>query len=447
MSKLNTAKANHDVTTHEGGRAFGHLTDVQNLRRAVLSCLLWENQFYEDGVTIADRIVEYGNMVPVNVLADLVIEARQDHNLRHVPLLLLSVLAGRAQGTSLVSDTIYKTISRADELSEFLCVYAQINGVTPDKVKSKMSAQVKKGLARAFGKFDAYQLAKYNRKGAITLKDVLFLTHPRPANDEQQKLWKNLVDGTLSAPDTWEVGLSGGEDKKETFTRLLKENKLGYMALLRNLRNMVEAGVDEKLVRDAIISGNKSKILPFRFIAAAKYAPRFDSALNDAMIESIKELPSLTGTTVVLVDVSYSMVGIKVSAKSDMDRMNAASALGASVNGDDVRVFSFSNAVVEVPNRMGLAGVDAIQNSQGNSGTRLRAAIEEINSKVKYDRIIVITDEQSQDGNGTPLAGSKAYLINVASNKNGVGYGAWTHIDGFSENVLKYIYELENVLD
>jgi 60 kDa SS-A/Ro ribonucleoprotein len=83
---------------------------------------------------------------------------------------------------------------------------------------------------------------------------------------------------------------------------------------------------------------------------------------------------------------------------------------------------------------------DAIIRSQVHSGTWLGKAVAEINAK-KFDRLIVITDEQSHDPVPAPKA--KGYLINPASNKNGVGYGPWTHIDGFSENVLRFIYETE----
>jgi hypothetical protein len=92
-----------------------------------------------------------------------------------------------------------------------------------------------------------------------------------------------------------------------------------------------------------------------------------------------------------------------------------------------------------------MAGVDAIVKSQQHGGTRLGMAVAEINARVKADRLIVITDEQSHDA--VPNAFAKGYMINVASNKNGVGYGAWTHIDGFSEGVLRYIYEAERERD
>ena len=101
-------------------------------------------------------------------------------------------------------------------------------------------------------KFDAYQLAKYDRDGPVRIRDVLFLVHAKPKDAAQEKVWKELVDGTLAAPDTWEVALSAGKDKRETFERLIAENKLGGLALLRNLRLMQNAGVPRATIAAAI---------------------------------------------------------------------------------------------------------------------------------------------------------------------------------------------------
>lgn len=443
--------------THEGGLAATHLTPEQQLRRSVMSCMLFEDTFYEDGIEISERIIRHASDVTPSVLANTALEARRVHNLRHVPLLLLSVLAKTGRGSSIVSDAIAATISRADELAEFVAVYAKANGVTPDKVKPKLSAQVKKGLAKAFTKFDEYQLAKYNRDGAVKLRDVLFLCHAKPKNNEQAEVWQRLIAGELKTPDTWEVNLSkGGKkktegDKREIWEHMLAGGKLGYLALLRNLRNMVEAGVSTTLIEKAIINrAGAHKVLPFRYVAAARACPQLEPDIDEALCASILEMPKLSGRTVVLVDVSYSMTK-GISAKSDMTCMDAACALASILNCEHLRVFSFSNDCVEVPPRRGMAGVDAIRQSQDWGGTRLFEAIEFVNRNVEYDRIIVITDEQAHshaDWRGRAISmpdpvGKHAYVINTAPYQNGVGYGKWTHVDGFSESVIRFIHELE----
>lgn len=424
------------IKTHEGAPAWVDNPE-RELRRAVLSCLLWEDQFYENGVDIADRISGLASKLPAEIVASLAVEARAVFNLRHVPLLLLTVLAKTGAGKPhLVADTIEKVVQRADELGELLALYWK-GGRKP------LPAQFKKGLSRAFMKFDAYSLAKYDRDNGVKLRDVLFLTHAKPKDEGQATVWKKLVDKTLESPDTWEVALSGGADKKETFTRLLKENQLGYLALLRNLRNMAQAGVDEKLVMDAITARKKGaeRVFPFRFIAAARAAPQYERALDKSLLKAIEMIPEFPGKTIVLVDVSGSMEA-QLSGKSDMTRMDAAAALAAIVPGD-VRVFTFSHAVVEAPPRKGMAGVDAVVRSQPHGGTYLGAAVKAVND-LPHDRLIVITDEQSHDVVPQPKA-AYAYMINVASYKPSVSYGAWTKIEGFSEGVIRYINEIESL--
>lgn len=447
--KLNIAQK-FPEKTHEGAPA-SRMTAEQALRRSVLSCLLWEREFYEDGQTIADRIVELAGKVNADKVMALAAEARGTFNLRHVPLLLISALAKHGK---LKASGVEAVIQRADELAELLVIHAKVNGVEPSKIKGHIPNQMKQGLASAFTKFNEYALAKYDRAGAVRLRDVLFLCHAKPKDDEQASLWKRLVGNELATPDTWEVALSGGADKKEAFTRLLTEGKLGYLAVLRNLRNMTEAGVDPGLIRDAIIARKGAeRVLPFRYIAAARACPQMEPALDQALSEAILASPIFEGRTAILVDVSGSMAE-RLSSRSDLKRMDAAAALASMIHGDR-RVFSFSNNVVEVPPRTGMAGVDAIIRSQPHGGTALFDAVAAVNANVPYDRIVVITDEQANatswgygrmGGSLTSMPApncKKAYVINVASAQNGVGYGPWVHIDGFSEAVLRFIHEHE----
>lgn len=433
--RTNVATKFNEVT-HEGGKA-KRLTVEQQLRRTVLSCLLWEKEFYEDGKGIADRIHDLCEGVTPETIAALAIEARSVHHLRHVPLLLLKSLANYGSG-KMVADAIYETIQRADELAEFLSIY-WMDGRKP------LSNPMKKGLARAFQKFSPYQLAKYNRDGAVKLRDVLFLCHAKPKDDEQSATWKSLVDGTLSPPDTWEVSLSRGDDKKETFERLIRSGSIGYLALLRNLRNMVAAGCDEQLVKNAILCRKGAdRVLPFRYVAAARAVPQLEPTIDIALLAATTELPPMDGRTLILVDISASMDN-PLSSRSDMTRIDAACALASIVNGESLRVFSFSNSCIEVPPRRGMAGIDAIKSSQMHGGTYLGQAVAQMNT-IPHDRLIVITDEQSADRVPPPVA-DKAYMINVASYRNGVGYNdGWTHIDGFSEGVLRYIAETERLI-
>lgn len=431
---MRTNKSNKSaIFTHEGAPA-ARINAYQQLRRSVLACLLWEKTFYEDGDMIAMRIVENAKACTKEQVAALAVEARTVFGLRHAPLMLLLDLIRR--GGPGVAETIRDTISRPDEITELVSLY-WLPGKRP------LSAQLKRGLAMAFDKFNEYSLAKYNQDGAVKLRDVLFLSHAKGADPDRDALYKRLANRQLATPDTWEVQLSGGADKKETFERLIREGKLGYLALLRNLRNMVDAGCDLDLVKGAIVARKGAKLVfPFRYVAAARAAPQLEPHLDLALIEAVSQGVRLPGTTIVLVDVSGSM-DAKLSAKSDMTRMDAAATLASVLNGD-LRVFSFSHDTKEVPARRGMAGVDVIIKSQPHGGTELGSAIRKANA-IKHDRLIVITDEQSSQPVPAPVA-DKAYMINTAAYKNGVGYGnGWTHIDGFSEAVIRYIAAIEGL--
>ncbi len=459
--KINVATKQPQVFTHEGALATKAPNAAVDLRRAVMACLLWEDQFYESGIAIADRIKELVPKVPAEVVANFAIKAREEMKLRHVPLLLVREMArGPVAHRLLVGKTLAAVIQRADELSEFLAIYWK-DGRQP------LSAQVKKGLAAAFPKFNEYALAKYNRDGAVKLRDALFLSHAKPADalpraytkaerkaerdgkvkpfplTPGERRFKALVDGSLATPDTWEVELSAGKDKGETFARLIVEDKLGALALLRNLRNMVEAKVDAGLIQMAIEKMDTARVLPHRFIAAARAVPQLEHLLEAPMLASTANLPKLPGRTIILVDISPSM-DYPLSQRSDLTRRDAA--FGLAIIAREVceqpAIVSFSQDAVVVPSRRGFALRDAILHSQPSTGTLLGLAVRKC-AAIGYDRIIVITDEESQDAVPGPLAATRPYMLNVATYKNGVGYGQWNKIDGFSEAVIRYIAEAE----
>lgn len=407
MSRLNVPAL--APLTHERGPA--HTTDSgRHLRRTVSTCLLWENTFYEAGNEIAERIAELVPQVEPQKVADLATEARDRLQLRHVPLFLLRELARRKGTGPIVGKALGHVIQRADELAEFLAMYW-------NEKRQPLAAGVKRGLAAAFGKFDEYWLAKYDRASKIKLRDVLFLVHAKPKDDSQ---WKRLVEG-----------------------------KLGGLAVLRNLRNMQQVGVDESLIRARLGQGI-ARALPFRFVTAAGYAPNLEGALEAAMLKGVAELQALPGKTDLLVDVSGSM-DERIARKSETTRTDAASGLAIFLREKAERVAfaTFSNQVAVMPPRRGFALRDAIKSSQPHQGTYLRRALQllrddrQVTGCSGLDRVIVITDEQSHDGI-LPAFTNLAYVVNVAPYKHGVSYrDGWTHIDGWSGRVIDYVREAE----
>lgn len=423
--------------THEGAPA-ARLNKSQKLRRLVMASMLWEDQFYIDGITQAEYVKQALLEASPEEVAQVAIEAREKMKLRHMPLFLVRELARHPnkEARKLVGETLARVIQRPDELAEFLAIYWK------DK-KQPLSAQVKKGLATAFKKFNEYELAKWQKAdAAIKLRDVLFLTHACPENG-QEELFKKIVDQTLTTPDTWEVALSAGSDKKETWTRLLSEKKLGALALLRNLRNMQTVGVPDADIREGLKNMKVERVLPFRFISAAKYAPSLEPELEDAMYRCLEGAPKLKGKTVFCVDTSGSMRS-SVSGKSEISRQDAAVALAIILREicEDAQIIAFGSTAGFVRPRRGFALRDEIGNGKFGHGTDTRAAVMLAATK-GYDRIVVITDEQSATSIGNPLIGTKGYMLNVAAYQNGVGGTGWNRIDGWSEAVVDYIQELE----
>lgn len=432
--KTNTKSLNMGKT-HEGALSVPS-SPVKELRRAMMAYMLFEGQFYESGEDSAKRMQGLIKSVKFDEAAQIAIDAREKMKLRHAPLFLVRELLRYHKGRQ-IGDLIARVIQRPDECGELLALYWK------DGKDQPLTAQLKIGLARALKKFNEYQLAKWNKDGAVKLRDVLFLSHSRPGDADQAAVFKKLAENKLTTPDTWEVALSGGADKKEAFTRLIQEKKLGAMALLRNLRGMIESGVSEDVIRDGLHSMKADRVLPFRFISAAKYAPRLEDELESAMFKSLAEVPKLGGKTALLIDHSGSMQAT-VSARSEISRFDAAAALAMILREtcDRVRVFTFSDRMIEVPPRRGFAMVQAVREVINPVRTMLGSAVRTVYQVFpECDRIIVVTDEQSADR--PPHPQGRGYIINVGGNKNGIGYGPWVTIDGWSENVIEYIRESE----
>ena len=377
--------------THEGARAV-KISPEQELRRTVMACFLWEDTFYETGEAVADRIKDLVGKVPAAKVIEMAIEARTKHQLRHVPLWLLVALIQKKSPSEaergLIGRAIPEVIGRPDELGEFLALYWK-DGKLP------LTRQMKIGLANAFKKFNEYSLAKYDSdKAAIKLRDVMFLCHPRPDNDDQKALFQRVAERTLKTPDTWEVALSGGANKKETFERLMAERKLGVLAFIRNFRNMSRAGVEKDTVRGYASTLKVEKALPFRFIAAARAVPAWSDIAEEMMLRCLNRHDTLMGKTVIVVDNSGSMHGTRISRRSDLDRADAAGAVAVLIREvcEDCAVIGYGTLAEVVPAHFhGLSLIDAIRRGPGG-GTDTGKALELANS-LGYDRIIVITDE------------------------------------------------------
>lgn len=433
-------------------------SNISLLRRVVLANLLWENVAYVDGVSVANEIKRLIPLCKAEDVYNLAIEARVMQKLRHTPLFIAVEMCKYPEHKLFVKDLLPRIITRADMLTDFLAIYWK------DK-KCPICNQAKKGLEAAFHNFNEYKLAKYDRDSAIKLRDVMFLVHAKPKNEYEEELFKKVADRTLKTPETWEVMLSRGDDKKETWTKLITEKKIGGLAMLRNISNMQKADVERNVIKKGLENLKSSMLLPLDFWKAAKMNDAFSRDIEDAMLEAYKNLPKIPGKTLFIVDVSGSM-GYLTSGNSQFSRMDQACAMAllaanqcedyelVATAGDDGRRTNASEWIKYPKRGFDLANqiMDTKRNI-GGGGIFTRQCLEWCKDTFKdksFDRIIIFSDSQDCDYPDKRIPkpfGKYNYIVDISANKKGVNYkGVWTaEISGWSQSFLTYIAALEGL--
>lgn len=446
---LNFRNQTAPVRNHENAPAYP-LTPAQELYAAVATAAL-SDQFYENADARLARLRALVAQNEPQFVARLAVYAREQLYLRSVPLVLAVELARGHCGDNLVSRLVARVVQRADEIPELLACYAQANGRTGTKTLGRLSKQVQRGLALAFNKFDAYQLAKYDRDGlAVRLRDALFLVHPTPRGAAQQAVFNQLVAGTLPVPYTWETKLSAAgqvaypspAERQAALTRtwetLVASGRLGYMALLRNLRNLLEANVSaETMARAAATLADPGQVararqLPFRFLAAYREVLALDAgrtapvlaALEAAIGSSARNLRGFGPATRVVVacDVSASMQK-PISPRSKVLLYDVGLVLGMLLQSRCQHVVTgiFGNTWqrVSLPQGQVLRNVQELYRREGEVGyaTNGHLVVRDLCQRREVvDKVMIFTDCQLWDsaGQGNTLAQEwAAYRANV----------------------------------
>jgi 60 kDa SS-A/Ro ribonucleoprotein len=425
-------KAN-EVTNYEGAKAFV-LTPELELYTAIVTAALTDN-FYEKADERLQRIRELMAKNDAQFVAKLAVYAREQMHLRSVPMVLAVELAKQHNGNNLVSALTARVVQRADEITELLACYAQSNERKQPKQLNKLSKQLQKGLAEAFNRFDEYQFAKYNRDAQVKLRDALFLVHPKAKDELQQVLFDKIVKDELQVPFTWEVELSAigqlkydtAELKKEAvktkWEELIFSNKLGYMATLRNLRNILEAEVSNEALNKVcayIANANavaKSKQLPFRFLSAYSELKNVENgrvstvldALEDAVMHTAANIAGYDANTKVVIaaDVSGSMQ-TAVSARSKVQRFDIGLMLAMLLQSRCEHVitgmFGDTWKIINVAKKNILSNVMEFHRREGEVGysTNGHLVVEDLVSKNKVvDKIMMFTDCQLWNSTAT----------------------------------------------
>lgn len=437
------------TVNHQGALVYKTSAELE-LYTAVVTASL-SNTFYEKEIDRLTRIIGLIDKVEPSFVAKLAVYCREQMYLRSVPLVLITELSKSHNGDGLVGRTTQRVIQRADEITELLAYYQLSNLRTGDKQLNKLSKQMQKGVAQAFNKFDEYQFAKYNRKTAVTFKDALFLTHPKADSEAQQQVFDRIINDKLETPYTWEVELSAlgqleyasaGEKArtlKLKWEELIASGKLGYMALLRNLRNILQAGVSSPAIRKVgekladSTAVRRSKQLPFRFLAAYKeleplkleYTSWLMDALEDAIKVSAENISGFDLNIKVLIasDVSGSMYKA-VSAKSKIRCYDIGLVLSMLLASRSKNVatgiFGSTWKQVNMSRSNILSNVRKLDKMEGSVGYSTNAHLV-INSLIqtgrRMDKVMFFTDLQMWDstGSGNHIANSwKEYKMKVA---------------------------------
>lgn len=403
MSLFNkNTKAKTVTTNHVGAKAYAHTAEYR-LVSMLLTSFVQESYYRAANDGAKEMIALLGEVDPY-FAAQAAVYARREFGMRSVTHLLAAALAEKASGTDWGRRFFDRIVRRPDDMLEITAAYRALNK------GSNLTNAMKKGFAAAFDRFDGYQLAKY-RAGtkAIKLIDMVNLVRPVPTQRNATAL-QQLVEGTLRNVDTWEAKLSQagtqvqGEDKEqaktEAWAEMIREGKLGYMALLRNLRNLLQAGLqdaeftqviaqltDERAIRKSLqfpfrflsayaeieplleekpLKETGATAIPFRKLASlmgaetedavAQVNERFQTrvmevldGLEKAVNVSVANLPVLSGKTAVLTDNSGSMRG-------DAGGASAVSALSKRTTADIANLFAVLCAQRYAQTYIGLFG-------------------------------------------------------------------------------------------
>lgn len=462
MSKFNSSQTIR--TTNRSGYAAYKMPEKQKLVTQVLTSFFNEKKFYGDNSAEMQETIKKVIAQDPKFVANLAVFARREFNMRSVAHVLVAHLAHEVAGKPYTREVVKAVSLRGDDVTEIMACYLDLFG-------KPIPNALKKGISDAMQGFDEYTLAKYKGEGkAVKMRDLLCLCRPTPKDAAQSDLWKRLLNNELQTPFTWETQLSANGNNAETWETLIDSGKVGYMALLRNLRNILKANpsnidkVYSYLQNPEAVK--RSKQLPFRYLAAFKEVAdiggsRVLDVLENAIDASIENLPKLPGTTVIAVDISGSM-NDPVSQKSSIRCHEIAMLLGLIANRicENSHFFMFNNELKrgQYSSRAGI--LSTVCGSRCGGGTNMVLPFQAMMDKrIHADRVIILSDNECNNGGGG-FFGYRRYPVQTIADefRKKSGDDIWVHaidlqgygtqqfhgsktniIAGWSEKVMDFI--------
>lgn len=437
MSKFNEKQVNDNkTTTYEGGEAYVKTLENE-WTNFLFSCIL-QDGFYESSKTQQERYVELTKKMIDKHGADFVCKAavfaRNELGMRSISELTAAILNGYQFDNKRYFYSKY--FHRPDGVAE---VFGAI-----DMLGGKRSHGLVRGAGDYLSGLSEYQVGKYKMNGKkYNMYDIINITH---ANSPAIDAYKN---DTLVVPDTWETKISGAanqEEKEAEWKRLVEEHKLGYMALIRNLRNILSCSfVNPVWAKEHLIPQiwneaaiKKSLIFPYRIYTAWKAIGNIipleiEAALSYAFIASIGNMPKLEGSSVVVLDVSGSME-IRMSSHSDMmiKEVGAVYAAAMYMSGEDVDFVKFGNKCKKMGYNKYTNVFKLIKQMQENDdcgyGTDINPVFDSLDKH--YDRMFLISDMQVMNNEFGYWSCGSSRSANEAFNEYKRKYGN-SHIYSF----------------
>jgi hypothetical protein len=472
MSKYNKKAENtvQTVINHQSGEGYKYEPKIELV--SILATGL-DNKFYEkEGerekrlATVIAEVSKKDKLFAAKALiyARTVMGQRTATHFGAVEL--ARVLSGDSLGTRFFSKRDRKAnrggiIFRLDDMLEIAACYQARNAGKP------LSNAIKKGFKDALENADEYELAKYQAKGRdLSLVDIVNLVHPKPTG-KMVEVFAKLMKGELKQFNTVEdKNTKAGQEvaakvkagkitateaavelaaaKEDNYAELIATRKIGYLALLRNLRNILKTGakgdvvkgacellMDQKLIKQSLVFPHQIDLALEIMIEefGASGATPFIKALNTAYELAIPNLTELfpSGKTAVVFDSSGSMSTPIAMADPNRRKRGSEAAIAKAAliaatlaKGIGADVYHFANHTeaikfnpldtVNTLKKQFLAKRGAV-----GSGTEFNSILKTIGSK--YDRVFVISDMQGATMLGGGYGNMHVYSIDIC------GYG------------------------
>ena len=451
MAKFNETKT--IKTVNNCGHVAYSMTDKAKLVTQVLTSFFNESKFYGDNSAEIEETIARVTKKDPEFISKLAVFARREFNMRSIAHVLTAHLAHETEGKPYVRETVKGISLRGDDITETMAFYLS-------KFGKPIPNSLKKGVNDVLLKFDEYTFAKYKGNGkAVKMRDLLCLCHPTPISELQSQMWKRCLEDKLETPVTWETQLSANGNNAETWEKLIDSGKVGYMALLRNLANIIKANpknIDKVLDRiqnpEAV---RKSKQLPFRYLSAYLTVRLIANSkvldtLENAVDIAVENLPKINGTTVIAIDVSGSMCS-PVSSKSNVLCCDIALMLGYIANRicENAYVYAFNNSAQQITTSKRSGIIESVINKSEmcGGGTDMSSPFRKmINDDIQADRVIILSDNECNNCESSWRCGE---TINALANRyrNKTGNNIWVHaIDLQGYGTQQFAGEKTNII-